>query len=45
MDSNTRINKTRLALNSYNNFIIIYDEIFNTKINRDYINYNDINLV
>ena len=44
MDSNTRINKTREALNSYNNFIIIYDQIFNTKINEDYVNYNDIEL-
>ena len=43
MDEVTK-NKTALALNAYNNFMIIYDQIFNTKLNRDYIIYNDVEL-
>ena len=42
MTDETRINKTRQVMNAYNNFCIIYDKIFNTKLNRDYIIYNDI---
>ena len=44
MDEVTKKNKTALALNAYNNFMIIYDQIFNNKLNRDYIIYNDVEL-
>ena len=37
-----RINKTREVLNAYNNFMIIYDQMFNNKLDKDYIIYNNI---
>ena len=41
-NESTHTIKTREIFNAYNNFMIIYDQIFNTKLNKDYIIYNDI---
>ena len=42
--NNVKKNKTLSALTAYNNFMIVYDKIFNTKVNNDYIIYDNIEL-